>query len=399
MSGWRGACGVALLLLGGPSCAGERTEDVSLFEIGAQSMTLLSPADGSLWDVKDVLEVDGVFWVLKAAPPFLHGFDASGEPVAIFGTAGEGPGELRYPRALWSGEAAGAVTVWDAGSTAALTFSADGMLLSSQRMPRLGGMRADIETVTFGNPFRLSREAGTTVLGQFESGVTHGSDLWRGKLVRVADSRPDDQGIPVGDIVVDFAAELAGAAEQPSPQAPGLVPVPLWDGCPDGRIAVLDPIAPALHLFGPGEGEAEVIQLYWEPAALRRTDKFSYLRFQIEAEARGEGADAATIDRVTESAFAQAEDFFPTEAPAGVDLKCARGRVWIQEFDGDSHPLGYGPHWRTISLDGSAIRFARVSFPPGFQPVRVSGLKMLGVVTDSVSLQRLAQVELPPELR
>ena len=399
MSRWRGAVGVSLLLLSGPSCAGERPEDLPLFEVGEQSMTLLSSDDGSLWDVRDVLEVDGVFWVLKAAPPFLHGFDASGQQVATFGTAGEGPGELRYPRALWSGDAAGAVTVWDAGSTAALTFSADGMLISSQRMPRLGGMRADIETVTFGNPFRLSREAGSTVLGQFESGVTHGSDLWRGKLVRVADNGPDDQGIPVGDIVVDFAAELSGAAEQPSSQAPGLGPVPLWDGCPDGRIAVLDPIALALHLFGSGEGEVEAIQLPWEPVTLRRTDKFSYLRFQIEAEARGEGADAATVDRVAESAFAQAEDFFPTEAPAGVDLKCARGRVWIQEFDGDSHPLGYGPHWRTISLDGSAPRFARVALPPGFQPVRVSGSRMLGVVTDSVSLQRLAQVQLPPELR
>lgn len=162
---------------------------------------------------------------------------------------------------------------------------------------------------------------------------------------------------------------------------------------------MLDPIALALHLLGPGEGEAEAIQLPWEPTTLRKTDKFSYLRFQIEAEARGEGADAATIDRVAESAFAQAEDYFPTEAPAGVDLKCAPDRVWIQEFDGDSHPLGYGPHWRAVRLDGSAPRFARVSFPPGFQPVRVSGSRMLGVVTDSVSLQRLAQVDLPPELR
>lgn len=190
------ACGVALLLLAGPSCAGEPPGDLPLFEIGAQSMTLLSPDDGSLWDVRDVLEIDGVFWALKAAPPFLHGYDASGRQVATFGTAGEGPGELRYPRALWSGEAGDAVTVWDAGSRAALTFSADGRLLSSQRMPRLGGMRADIETVTFGHPFRLFREAGATVFGQFDSGVTHGSDLWRGQLVRLPTAVPTIRGSP-----------------------------------------------------------------------------------------------------------------------------------------------------------------------------------------------------------
>lgn len=393
------ACVVALFLVGGSSCAAEPPVDLPLLETGAESMTVLSPGDGSLWDVRDVLEADGVYWVLKASPPFLHVFDERGREVANFGTAGEGPGELRYPRALWPGDAGGAVTVWDAGSRSALTFSTDGRLLSSQGMPRLGGMRADIETVTFGHPFRLFRESGATVLGQFDSGVNRGSDLWNGRLVRVDDNGSDEPRTPVGDIVVDFAEDLAGAAGRTSPQAPGLVPVPLWDGCPDGRIAVLDPIALSLHLLGPGAGEAEAIRLPWEPATLRTTDKFSYLRFQIEAEARGEGADAATIDRVAESAFSQAEDYFPTEAPAGVDLKCAPGHVWIQEFDGDSHPLGYGPRWHTVRLDGTEPRFARVSFPPGFQPVRVSNSGMLGVVTDSVSLQRLAHVDLPPELR
>ena len=212
---WRRACCVVVLLLGGPSCAGERPEGLPLFEIGEQSMTLLSPDDGSLWDVRDALEIDGVFWVLKASPPFLHGFDANGERVATFGAAGEGPGELRFPRALWAGEAEGSVTIWDAGSTAALTFSMDGRLLSTRRMPRLGGMRADIETVTFGDPFRLFRKEGATVVGRFESGVTHGSDLWRGKLVRVADEGRDDPGILAGEVVVDYMEELSGAAEGP----------------------------------------------------------------------------------------------------------------------------------------------------------------------------------------
>lgn len=390
---------VVVLLLGGPSCAAERTDEMPLFEVGEQYLTIVSPADGSLWEVRDVLEVGTVFWALKASPPFLHGFDANGERVATFGTEGEGPGELRFPRALWAGDAGGAVTVWDAGSAAALTFSIDGRLLSSQRLPRVGGMRADIETVTFGHPLRLYRHDGTTVMGQFDSGVNHGGDFWRGRLVRFADDGRDDQGVPAGQTVIAFGQELSGAARSPSPQAPGLVPVPLWDGCPDGRIAVFDPVALALHLIGPGEGDAQTLQLPWQPASLRREDKFSYLRFQIEAEARGEGADAATIDQIAQSAFSQAEDLFPAEAPAGIDLKCASGRVWIQEFDGDSHPLGYGPYWRTVSLDGSEPRYARIALPPGFQPVRVSESGMLGVVTDSVSLQRIAQLELPPELR
>ena len=388
-----------VLLLGGLSCGGEGPDDLPLIEIGEQSMTVLSPDDGSLWDVKDVLEAGGVFWALKASPPFLHGFDASGNRVATFGTPGQGPGELRYPRAIWPAGAVDAVTVWDAGSTAALTFSASGEFLSSHRMPRLGGMRADIETVTFGQPFRLFRNGGTTVVGQFDSGVTHGIDLWRGKLVRVADEVRDDREIPVGEVIFDFAGDLSGYAERPSPQAPGLVPVPLWDGCPDGRIAVFDPIARTVHVVGPSEDDPQAIRLPWEPVALRRSDKFAYIHFQIATEARGEGVVGELVDRMAESALAEAEDFFPADAPAGVDLKCASSRVWIQEFDGDSHPLGYGPYWRTVALDGSVPRFARVGLPRGFQPVRVSSSGMLGVVTDAVSIQRLAQVDLPPELR
>ncbi len=207
------------------------------------------------------------------------------------------------------------------------------------------------------------------------------------------------EGDVAGEVLVDFRNDLPGSADGASDQAPGLVPVPLWDGCPDGRIAVLDPIALTLHLFGSGEDESEAIRLPWEPATLQGREKLAYIRFQVEAEGRGEGADAATIDRVAESAFAQAEDLFPQDAPAGVDLRCAPGRVWIQDFDGDSHPLGYGRHWRTVSLDGSSPRFARVVLPPGFQPLRVSAHEMLGVVTDHVSMQRLARLELPPPLR
>ena len=394
----RAGCAAALVLATA-ACSGERADEPSAYEIGEQDLILLSPDDGALWDVRDVLEVDGVFWVLKASPPFVHGFDESGDQVAVFGSVGEGPGEMRFPRALWPGNPAGTVTVWDAGSRTALTFSVDGTMMSSQPAPGLPGMRADIETVTFGDPFRRFREAGTTVVARFDAGVNHGSDLWGGTLVRVHDGDPGDQDALGEELLVDFARDLRGGAERPSPESPGLVPVPLWDGCPDGRVAVLDPIAPALHLFRAGESDAEAIPLPWTPAALRTVDKYAWLRSQIEAEARGEGMDAAAIDQVAEAAFEYAEELFPDDAPAGVDLLCAPDRVWIQQFHGDSHPLGYGPHWRTVSLDGPAPRFGRVALPPGFQPVRFAGSGMLGVVTDSLSLQRLARVELPPELR
>lgn len=50
----------------------------------------------------------------------------------------------------------------------------------------------------------------------------------------------------------------------------------------------------------------------------------------------------------------------------GRDLKCAPGKVWIQEFDRATHHLGYGPFWRTVSFDREPVTFSRVVFPPGF---------------------------------
>ena len=46
------------------------------------------------------------------------------------------------------------------------------------------------------------------------------------------------------------AGELPGAPERSN--ATLLIPVPLWDGCPDGRIAVLDPVARKLFMLDPG---------------------------------------------------------------------------------------------------------------------------------------------------
>ena len=86
---------------------------------------------------------------------------------------------------------------------------------------------------------------------------------------------------------------------------------------------------------------------------------------------------------------------FALEEPIGVDLKCAPGQVWIQEFDATSNPLGFGPFWRTVALDGRAVTFSRVLFPKGFNPHRISESRAIGVVVDSVGLERLATLSLP----
>lgn len=374
--------------LGMSSSSAGHSGDAPMIEIGEEALRLVSPADDALWEVRDILEHRGTVWALTASAPFVHGFTPGGGRIAAFGTAGEGPGEFQFPHGLWPGDSEGTLTVWDVGRSKAQTVSSSGELLESRALADPGVIRADIRTVTFGDPFRIFREGDAMLMGRYDSGVSSGDDLWRGKLVRAYEKRGAAE-----ELVVDFGRDLPGA--QHRPRAPSvLTPVPLWDGCPDGRVAVLDPLERTLHMFGPGQTGPEVIPLPWKPAELQRVEKFRYLKHQLTAELRNQDVPESEIDRIARSILVDAEGMFPREAPIGVDLRCSRDRVWIQEFDSDAHPLGYGPRWRTVSRHDPAPRFAQVSFPAGFLPYRITDSRAVGVVTDPVSLQHLATVDI-----
>ena len=114
----------------------------------------------------------------------------------------------------------------------------------------------------------------------------------------------------------------------------------------------------------------------------------------IRAEMAGTDISDAEIEHAAEDVLAGGGDQMPTEAPIGIDLRCSPGRVWIQEFDGSSHHVGYGGAWRVVSLNDRTQRFERVIFPDGFIPHRITDSSAIGIVTDSVDLQHVAVVDL-----
>ena len=365
--------------------------ELPIIPIGPLSLTIVSPAENPLWDVRDVLVLGNTIWALTASAPYVHGFAPSGELTARFGNSGEGPGEFRFPSAVWPGQAPGSLTVWDSGSFSALTFSGYGDLLSSLHAPALGAIRSDIASVTFGDPFRAVKVPGGVVTGRYDSGVNDGDDLWSGRLVLI----PDDGGEP--QVLIDFATELPGASTRPSSSL--LAPVPLWDGCPDGRIAVLDPFARTLFMLDPdSEGRAAFV-LPWHPPPLDGSARIAYMTHRVRAEIEDGGVAEAEILNYATEAARNAAAMFATEEPLGVDLKCALDRVWIREFDGDSHPLGYGPLWRTANFGQESPTFSRVAFPLDFNPYRMTESRAIGVVLNSAGLQRVAAVTLPLFLR
>ncbi len=395
---------VALAALATASCAPDSPDSregdaATEIEIPATALTVFEEGD-ELWGVRDIIESGDAIWALTEAEPFLRAHDPGGRILADFGTSGEGPGELSNPWTLSATDPAGSVIVWDHRNRRRSIFTSAGEFVSSVPAPAVpnGAIRGDIRNVTFGNPFRVGEDRGGLFVASYGDGLSRPADFWGGRILRIGDGQAEPR------TVVDFAADLPGAANRVPLM--GLAPVPLWDLCPDGRIVVLDPVARSLHLHAPDGAEERRIPLAWAARALSREERLGYVRAMISGETRGTDIADEEVNAAAEGMLAQAGDQLATEAPLGVDLRCAPGRVWIQEFDGASHALGYGRGWRTVSLDGAnpgaenqAPRFQRILFPEGFVPWRLTDSMAIGVMTDDLNLQRLAVVRLESAFR
>ncbi len=377
---------LALLVAG---CGEGRSPDPMSINIEFDQVTWQSP-EGAFWGIADVLEKDGVIWVLSPVDPFVHGL-RSGAEVAAFGSQGDGPGEFRSARALLPVGAAGQITIWDAASRLYRTFSHEGLPVSAREAGALGTVRGDIDVVTFGDPLRVAATAkGGAVKAEFPSAVMWGGDLWTATLVRTgADGNVER--------LVDFG-DLRGASHEDVRTRRVLVPVPLWDACPDGSVVVLDPMAQFLYLVESSWEERDSLFVPWDVPPLSRADRINYLKGQMSAELQGQRVEASEMEAMLARAEEGGRDQFPASAPLAVDIKCSEGRVWMQEYDGTAHPLGFSQTWRTVALAGTTSPYLEVILPTAFQLFRVSDSRLLGIVTDDMDLQRVASIPLPQAL-
>lgn len=380
---------LVLVALGIAACA-PKLPDTSTVEVEIAPSALTTFQEGDeLWGVRDIIESGEVIWALTAAAPFLRAYDRSGRILADIGRSGEGPGELLNPWILSAADSSGGVVACDLATRWRSLFDAQGNFVTSTPSPiTRETVRADIRSVTFGDPFRVVDDDTGIWTASYPGGITRGDDFWGGRIVRHA------RGDSEATTVVDFAVDLPGAASRV--QAMGLAPVPLWDGCADGVVAVLDPADRSLHLYRPGGAKVRQITLPWTGRPLSHEERLGYVRGMMLNETRGTNLSDDEIDRATAEMIARAGEHLAADAPVGIDLRCSPGRIWIQEFDGSFPPLGYGRTWRTVALDDAGPQFQRVLFPDGFMPFRLTDSVAIGVVTDSSDLQRVAVVRLIP---
>lgn len=150
----------------------------------------------------------------------------------------------------------------------------------------------------------------------------------------------------------------------------------------------------SLHLYRPDGTKDGQVPLPWTGRPLSHEERLGYVRERARNEMRGSHVSDAEIERAAAEVLARAGDQMPETAPIGIDVRCSPGRIWIQEFDGSSYPLGYGRAWMTVSRRDGDPRFQRVVFPEGFAPYRLTDSVAVGVVTNAMELQRVAVVVL-----
>lgn len=374
--------------LGMGSCA-PASPEVSKVAIPSEALQRFEEGD-QLWGVRDIIESGDVIWTLTAEAPYLRAYARDGSLLANFGAYGKGPGELTSPRTLTAAPAAGNVVVWDFGTRALATFDPAGNFIASSPAPFApeGSIRADIRSVSFGDPFRVVEERSGLWFAAYPGGISGGDDFWNGRILRIAKAEGAEP-----QVLADFDRDLPGAAQREP--AMGLVPVPVWDRCPGGSVAVLDPVDRSLLLFAPdGSGEQRRIALPWTGRPFSREEHLAYIRAAIFLEFKRSGISGAEVDRAAEDVLARAGDQLTAQAPVGIDLRCSAGHVWIQVFDGERHPLGYGKTWRRVSLGGRSPQFQEIVFPEGFAAIRLGDSLAIGVETNAAELQRIAIVRL-----
>ena len=166
-------------------------------------------------------------------------------------------------------------------------------------------MRGDIDVVTYGDPLRVAATAnGNIVKAEFPSAVMWASDVWTGAVVRFGSHGTVER-------MVDFGS-LRGASHEDVRTRRFLVPVPLWDACPDGSVVVLDPLARFLYHVESSWEERDSLPVPWDSPPLSRADRINYLAGQMKAELQGQRVESSEMEAMLARA----------EREAGTSSRC-----------------------------------------------------------------------------
>jgi hypothetical protein len=386
------ACGVSPVLFGGcGSTGGDRPQSTNHpFELN--ELTVLPAAD-LLYEIRDLhVGRTGDLWVLSATEPFLHHYDETHQHTGSYGRQGRGPGELHNPWSLASaGDQPSDAVIWDAGARS-LTQVGDEWGAGSSMVIRLNSpsVVADVGSLTYGTPLRMTRFGGGYVVQQPTNTVSASGDLSTLVLLRIDSAMQN----------IDTLLVLSpSASAEPGWQSTSVyAAIPLWTVCASGELLVMDPFREEIFWVGADGIVRRTDPLRVPRREITNNEHRSYMRHVITLELRGkEGPSPALIERRIDEILNRGKHLFAQRSPPGVSLLCDHsGNAWVQEFDPGDHRVGYG---RTWWLHGESDTVFPVTFPEKFQPRQIVPGRAWGVYRDELDVQHPAFVEISPQVR
>ncbi len=385
------ATGLAVVLVAcGDGNQTADTEGPHEVAVDAVTGTVQDPELSLVMDA--AIDAEGNVWVLSVYPPHVRVYSSDGAPMTAFGDSGAGPGEFGNPRTLLPppvGEEG--MRVADTRRAVVRHFTPDGALQGERAVGAQMPLPHEIRFGFFGDLGRVWAVPGGVVQDAPPAfgGAGAPVDFWRAELRFIP-----DEGDPRS---IGVLHELAGLPAPP-PSGPGQLPRilgagPLLDTCPDGSI-VLHTGADArlVRISVEGDVVSDVgIDLPLAPNSVETMG--SWLASVSETLDPGSGDSREAMRERARMMAELAEPVMEPQVPPTL-LRCdVEGRIWIQLFDVNDDPRGYGRTWAV--LDGDGVVTAFVLFPHGFLPLRIGDRRAVGVVRDEMGLETVGWATLP----
>ena len=295
-----------------------------------------------------------------------------------------------------------------------------GLRSLSRRLTRLDGPEDEIEeiflplsTVPYGRVVTLHDyiDSRAWIAGygggflfahsQFSSGLTMAT--WEFEVAHLAIDRTMNPVFSSGDLVGDPPASLGNIGRQQFP------PYPLWATCPDGGMALYDPLTNSVRWLSasgevtgsqplPPERRVEVTMdrlwaLIWprlKEQNERSVRRSAGSRFPIAP------LDSAAQYESAKRSFPEVRDAYADVFPEYRHLSCGGpdGSLWLQLFDahGGGRMSGEGPKWLRIGRDGS---YRRIDLPRSFRPLRFTDDRIWGSHRGEFDVESVAWIEMP----
>ncbi len=355
------------------ACTGQKELALTVQELGPARAIIV---DSSAFDTRDIRRsADGGWWVLADAEPYLKRYDSTGHLLFQNGRHGRGPTDFFKPwRFLGGALGDGPPFVWDVARKQVLAVDTFGTARTVAALSVVRGyVRSDVESTGFGDPFLAKLIGSVVVFAEHPGNVGTNADLLR-PILMVADISSGWR-----DTIVSFR-DISGR-QRVLQDATSLVPLPLWDVCPDSSVAVYDGLGTMLYklrLSGDTIDRIAIPRVDSLPGLFSDDELEIFLGELLVNEARDSRGDTVGARKRGREILGRQRGDFPLEKPRFVRLLCSRrGDLWLEHFSLRDDALGFGRTWTLLDIH-SVERDLRI--PRGFRPIEITETELIGIM-------------------